>query len=68
MLELDLILIPFYDNCYHDLSSKEQLHFESLLDCTDPELYSWLMGYEKCNDPTLVPLIETIQSYAKTRS
>lgn len=47
MLELDLILMRFSEH-YLDLMTEAQLDsFDALLSCTDPELFSWLMGHEQ---------------------
>jgi len=44
MLELDMILISFFDNCYESLTIEEQGAFIRLLEYPDPTLYAWLMG------------------------
>ena len=46
MLELDLILIPFFENHYNNLSIHEKRIFSRLLTATDPELFTWLLGRE----------------------
>ncbi len=45
MLELDLILGRFIENRLIRLSENQINAFEELLNCIDPELFSWLMGY-----------------------
>ncbi len=50
MLELDLILLPFFEGYYSQLSLREQELFAVLLEYPDPELYAYLTGGEVCDD------------------
>lgn len=45
MRELDLILLPFFDDAYQALRSDDKERFIALLKETDPDLLNWLMGY-----------------------
>lgn len=47
MLELDLILQKFVEQQLEHLATDELSAFDALLNCTDPELYAWFMGYEE---------------------
>ena len=42
MLELDLLLMPFFDEMYQDLPEKDQRAYARLLDQDDPDLMNWL--------------------------
>lgn len=65
MLELDLILQPFLERRYSTLSDTQKQAFQSLLNYPDPELLSWLMGYEEApSDPDLSDIIAQIRQYA----
>lgn len=44
MLELDILLLSFFESHYDTLSVKEQEAFIKLLEASDPSLYSWLIG------------------------
>lgn len=66
MWELDLLLQPFFDNQFAKLTPAEQTTFVRLLECTDPELFSWLMGHIICEDHDLNALVQDIREYAKT--
>ena len=66
MLELDVILIKFLENIFLTLSSEKQADFIELLNCTDPELFSWLLGTEIPQNPRWAALIAEIRHYAKT--
>lgn len=46
MLELDLFLLPFFDAQFSHLPEDEQKSFIALLECTDPQLFQWLMQKE----------------------
>ena len=61
MLELDLILIPFFDTHFSDLSREDQAIFQRLLECTDPELYSWLIGHKSSEDKELQRIVGIIR-------
>lgn len=47
MLELDLMLQPFIEDGYHQLSMTEQDAFKQLLSIPDQELLEYLMGLKK---------------------
>ena len=65
MLELDVLFMPFVENGFGDLNQTEQLIFERLLTCDDPDLYAWFMGHQKCNDPELAAMVSHILSRVK---
>lgn len=62
MLELDLILQQFLAKGLDKLSAKEIKSFDLLLTATDPELYSWLMGYEEPQDEELKTIVAIIRN------
>lgn len=43
MLELDLLLLPFLEHCFDDLSSADQALYQRLLENEDQDLFAWLM-------------------------
>ncbi len=47
MLELDLILQPFYQNAYSNLQQEQRQAFHALLACEDDLLYDWLIRKQK---------------------
>lgn len=61
MLELDLLLIPFFDHHFTNLSAVERVHFEHLLQHTDPELYEWLLGQSLPEDSSLMDIVKKIR-------
>ncbi|WED44657.1 succinate dehydrogenase assembly factor 2 [Legionella cardiaca] len=67
MLELDLILNRFANNHLDNITEEQIEQFDKLLTCIDPELYSWLMGYEQPTDKDLVEIVEFIKLHDKVR-
>lgn len=64
MLELDQLLLPFFDNCYHLLPESIQQLFQTLLSLEDPLLYQWFIGSQVCDDKQLAALIVRIKDHA----
>jgi antitoxin CptB len=62
MLELDLILQRFLEQGLDKLSADEINAFDSLLSCTDPELYAWLMGQIDPEDNELKAIVTLIRN------
>ena len=60
MLELDLLLLPFFDEVFAELESDEQQAFTKLLEQEDPELFRWFSRKGESDDPALAALIEKI--------
>jgi antitoxin CptB len=60
MLELDLLLLPFFDRHYAMLSTPQQALFERLLSQHDHELYQILIKRKPVSDSLLAGLIESI--------
>ena len=50
MLELDLILQKFFDKHIDHLNQQQIRSFDLLLKQTDPDLFSWLMGFAEPED------------------
>lgn len=66
MLELDVLLGNFLNEAYVDLSNEQKLSFVGLLQTTDPELFSWLLG---ASTPTaqFEIIVSMIRRHAKQR-
>lgn len=67
MLELDVLLGNFLAEAYPRLPEAEQRLFVQLLECTDPELFAWLMGREQPPSPELAAITDIIRSHARSR-
>ncbi len=66
MLELDLVLEPFVNKRYSDLSDSDRLIFQRLMLCEDQELFSWLLQREEPEDKELASIIKQILKFART--
>lgn len=60
MLELDLLLLPFFDEVFSELESDEQQAFIKLLEQDDPDLLEWFSRKGESDDPALAALVEKI--------
>ncbi|MCU8006802.1 succinate dehydrogenase assembly factor 2 [Shewanella sp. SM87] len=61
MLELDVLLQPFVENFYQEMSDEDKTAFIRLLECEDPELFAWFMGHEVCPDIELARMIVKVR-------
>lgn len=66
MLELDLILLPFLENCYASLDSEYQAYFQDLLLCEDQDLFNWLLNKAAPEAPEHIKIVKKIRDYAQT--
>lgn len=62
MLELDLILAPFLESQYDDLSSDEQALFVKLLDEQDQDMFNWFIKRHIPEDTDINRIVEIIRS------
>lgn len=60
MLELDLLLLPYFDEVFAGLCSDEQGAFIKLLEQDDPDLWDWFSRKSQSDDPELAALVERI--------
>ncbi len=67
MLELDLILMRFVEEQLEQLDEQQVTAFECLLNCSDPELYHWLMGQEIPRDKELSGIVKFIQLHSNLK-
>ncbi|MBX9705047.1 MAG: succinate dehydrogenase assembly factor 2 [Gammaproteobacteria bacterium] len=63
MLELDLILIPFGRYKHPNLTPALQRQYSALLECTDRELYQWLIKHETPEDE-MQAIVALVRDYA----
>lgn len=67
MLELDVLLMPFFDACFDDLPSEDQSVFVRLLDCDDPDLFKWLMNHGRSHDAELAQMVDRILAFNQAK-
>ncbi|WP_117314772.1 succinate dehydrogenase assembly factor 2 [Chromatocurvus halotolerans] len=60
MLELDLVLAPFVDQVFPDLSEEDQLCYRRLMECEDQQLFGWFLGRDIPEDPGLARIVDRI--------
>ena len=61
MLELDVFLIPFFDEHFPSLEFQQQFDFTRLLELADPDIFNWLMGNGSPDDESLHEIIGIIR-------
>lgn len=66
MLELDVLLLNFFDKQYQHMDKSDQLAFEKLLECGDQELFNWLVKQENPADSVLSNMATRIRAEAIT--
>lgn len=65
MLELDLVLLAFFDEQFQHLTAAEQTVFEDLLGEADQDLYAWLLAFKPCPQQRFHPLLLKIRAHAE---
>ena len=60
MLELDLLLQPFFDEVFRDLPYENQLTFVKLLEQDDPDLLMWFSNKAVPDDQDLADMVQMI--------
>lgn len=63
MLEMDVLILPFFDTYYDGLSDQEKLDFDKLLDCNDPQLFAWVMEQEVCDNPEYAHIVDKLIAF-----
>ncbi len=61
MLELDLLLLRFFDHQFVNLSTEEQADFEALLETPDPVLQEYLWGLSLPSSPAFQNIVHKIR-------
>ena len=62
MLELDLVLGPFLENHYDQISDEEKQLFEKLLDEQDQDMFNWFIHRHQPEDQDLQRIVNLIRS------
>ncbi len=66
MLELDLMLVPFMENCFRTLSVEKQQHYIALMECEDTEIFQWLLGTEGPDSEELLGIVNDIKAFSRS--
>lgn len=67
MLELDVVIMPFFEHEYEGLSDEDKATFIRLLERDDPDLFRWFMNNTRPEDPALEAMVALIQARNKAR-
>ena len=62
MLELDLVLLPFFENIYSDLPADQQYLFQQLLECEDQDLFNWFLKKSDPSEPELLQIVTIVRN------
>ena len=65
MLELDVLLMNFLNQAYDELSLEDQNLFVQLLEYSDQELFSWLIGHSNPSDQGMFRIVSLIRQHAQ---
>ena len=63
MLELDLVLGPFVEGRYMDLSPADKALFQRLMLSEDQDLFAWFLRRQEPEDGELVPIVKQILDF-----
>ena len=63
MLELDVVMMPFFEEQFDHLNHQEQQDFVSLLECDDPDLFTWVMGQARSENLGHASMVDKIVAY-----
>ena len=67
MLEIDLVLLPFVEECYPSLNEQDKLDYKALLESEDTELFAWFLQRSEPDQPQLARMVKMILEHASTR-
>lgn len=67
MLELDVIIMPFFEECFDALPVEEQKDFISLLTCDDPDLFKWMMQHGRSDNLAHAAMVDKIVAHNNSK-
>lgn len=67
MLELDVLVMPFFEECFDELSEQQQRDFISLLTCDDPDLFKWMMQHGRSENPAHAMMVDKIVAHNNSK-
>lgn len=65
MLELDLVLAPFAEMRYAQLSARDRACYQRLLACEDQDLFGWFLHRQRPEDEELAAIVETVLAFTR---
>lgn len=67
MLELDVVIMPFFEECFEALTDNDQKDFVALLECDDPDLFSWVMGHSRSENLSHAAMVDKIVAHNRSK-
>ncbi|HWV14017.1 MAG TPA: succinate dehydrogenase assembly factor 2 [Cellvibrio sp.] len=61
MLELDLILLPFLENIYPNLSQADKESYWQLLECEDQDMFEWFVNRQDPQNSQLQRIVDLVR-------
>ncbi len=58
--EVEVLLVPFFENCYPDLSDADKQLFEKLLDQHDVDMFEWFTHRSKPEQEDLAHIVSMV--------
>ena len=68
MLELDLLLLPFFNEMYLAITAAQQLSFQKLLEQDDPDLLEWFSQKSRPDDAGMAALVDFMLARVRPKS
>ena len=68
MRELDVLLGRWLNQCWSSASMAERDNFAALLRCEDDQLWDWLLGRSKPEEPGLLQIVDAIRRLESIRA
>jgi len=63
LLELDLLLSPFMDECYSNLQAIDKAAYQALMAHDDQDILNWILGREALTDNSLAGITGQIRAH-----
>lgn len=67
MLELDMLLVPFAQQAFAGLSAEDKARYCQLLECEDPDLFTWFMEHKIPDNADMARIVELVLEHARNR-
>ena len=68
MLELDLVLGPFVEQCYPALDDEDKRRYRLLLEAEDQDLFTWFLGRVTPQDEELAAIVTKVLAHARAEA
>lgn len=65
MLELDVLLLPFIEQVYGELTAERQQAYAQLLECEDSDLFAYFLERQVPEDTALADIVEVVLAHAR---